>query len=176
MRKFFFPLTVTLCGLLPCLTGVASAQPERIGVVHLRYVLTHSTAGKAAALELKTYVKAQVATFKRAQQRLAVERTLLQKNLPHETKAQQKKDIAAYQRGELALRATYLKTHGRITAKQSALLNPIQQKLLALVRSYAKAHEFAIIFDAGAGTIYATRTDNLTAVILKALNASKKGP
>ncbi|EQD27810.1 outer membrane protein OmpH [mine drainage metagenome] len=175
MRNFFFLLTMTLCGLLPCLTGVASAQPERIGVVDLAYVIAHSTAGKAAAHELKAYVQAQSAAFKRAEQRLTEERTLLQKNLPHETKAQQKKDIAAFQHGELALRATYLKTHNRITAKRDALLNPIQHKLVGLIRHYAKTHEFAIIFDTGAGTIYATRADILTAAILKALNASGKG-
>jgi outer membrane protein len=176
MRKYLFPLTLSLCGLLPGLVGVASAQPERIGVVNMRYVITQSTAGKAAATALQAYVKKQAAAFKRSETRLNEERTLLQKNLPHETKAEQKKDIAAFQRGELALRATYLKTHDKITAKRDALLSPIQQKLVVLIRHYAKTHGFAIIFDTGAGTVYATRADVLTATILKELNASEKAP
>lgn len=176
MRKFLFPLAVALCGLLPCLTVVASAQTERIGVVNIRYVIVESKAGKAAAVELKSYVKAQAAQFKRAEDRLNQERALLRKNLPHETKAQQKKDIAAFQRGELALRASYLKTHDRITAKRATLIKPIQKKLLSLIAQYAKAHKFAIIFDSAAGAIYVKQGYDLTGILLNELNAQDKGP
>ncbi len=176
MQKISVPLILALCGSLTCLTGVASAQPERIGVVNLGFIVAHSTEGKAAAQVLKAYVQKQSAAFKRAEQRLTEERTLLQKNLPHESKVEQKKDIAAFQRGELALRATYLKTHNQITAKRDALLNPIQHRLISLIRHYAKTHGFAIIFDTGEGTIYATRSDILTATILKELNATAKKP
>ena len=153
----------------------AEAQSEKIGVINLLYVVSHSTAGQAASRELKSYVKSQAAAFKRAQDRLHLEDTLLRKNLPHETKAQQKKNIAAYQQGELALRNLYEKTHSRIEAKRVALLNPIRTRLLALIKKYAQANNFAIVFDTAEGTVYAKSQYDLTLLILKDFNQKTAG-
>ena len=153
----------------------ADAQSEKIGVINLLYIVANSTEGKAAALKLKSYVKGQATAFKRAQDRVHLEETLLHKNLPHETKAEQKKNIAAFQRGELALRNLYEKTHSRIEAKRVALLNPIRTRLLALIKGYAKAHGFAIIFDTAEGTVYAEPHYDLTLLILKIFNQKTAG-
>jgi Skp family chaperone for outer membrane proteins len=153
----------------------AEAQSEKIGVINLLYIVSQSTEGQAASRELKSYVKSQAAAFKRAQDRLHLEETLLRKNLPHETKAQQKKNIAAYQRGELALRNLYEKTHSRIEAKRVALLNPIRTRLLAMIKKYAQAHGFSIIFDTAEGTVYAEPQYDLTPLILKDFNQKAPG-
>lgn len=170
MRRFV-PAFVAL-GLMvgPALAQAASSG--KIGVVDVGSVLEHSAAGHEIQGQLQVYGKQLQAQEQQDQTRLKKEQEDLKKNQSIETQAAQKqadekfrKDIQAYQQASQ-------KRQQEFQEKQASLLTPLRAKLDDVVEKYAKRHGFELILDKRAA-IYSAGSIDLTAQVLKALNAAQ---
>jgi Skp family chaperone for outer membrane proteins len=162
-----------LLGALGWAAPRARAGTEKIGIVHLRYVLVHSKAGLSAEKRFVAYRTRIEKQFRVQEKRLAEEQQMLRARLPKESRAARERDIKAFTTGEQNLRKKFLKIRASLYAEHTKLFQPIEKELITVVRRYAAKHGYGLILDGSqAGVVLANGSYDLTPRILAALNAT----
>lgn len=160
--------------LVIIMAGPSWAAEVKIGYLDMQEVLNRSDAGKAAKDQLQDKLK-------KYQEQINLKQTDLQKlkndlekqgmTLNETARAAKEKD---YQQKLKDFQRFTKDAEEDLQARDAEFTKKILETLEKIVQEYGKNNGYAMIFDArAAGMLYADKSANLTAEILKSLNAEK---
>jgi outer membrane protein len=160
--------------VLVMMAGQAWAADTKIGYLDMQQVLNMSEAGKAAKDQLQEKLKKYQDQINLKQADLQKLKNDLEKQgmaLNESARAAKEKD---YQQKLKDFQRFTKDAEEDLQARDAEFTKKILETLEKIVQEFGKKNGFSMIFDArAAGMLYADKTTDLTADILKSLNAAK---
>lgn len=170
-RKLTFLAAAVVATFL--FSSVAMAQ-LKIGVVDLQTAVASTKAGKNAKSKLeKAKNKAESAIEKRAEKIKKMEEEM-QKQMPLMSEGGKKDMLDRYRKEMLELQEMVQQNQVKLAKKRNDLLEPILNKMGAIIQDLALSDGYTMIIDKSAGTVlYHEPTIDLTNEVVKRYNAKK---
>lgn len=167
MKRTLFVLALALA-----LPGVASAQALKIGYINSQNVLAEAPGAK----EAQTQFDADMASYKAEVQKMATELENLVKQYEQQ---QAMLSPAAKQTRETDIRTKQQAYQDRLSEidqraakRQQELVQPVMDKINAVIEAYRAEQGYSLIFDVASGGIVAANpTMDLTTEIIRRLQA-----
>lgn len=168
MRKAMI-LAILFC--LVATTPVMAQEAQKIGVLSLRKILLESNAGKRAHSNLTSTLKPESEALKSEEnqvKQLQEDYKKLAPTLSPEGKGAKARDI---QKRMVDLQQRVSTFQQKAVEKEASLMNPIKEKLVEVIHSYAQRNKFTLVLtDAQGGVIYAASGIDITNEVLAEFN------
>jgi len=157
------------------------AQTMKVAVADIQGALLQTKDGAKAAEEIKAKYGPKEAEFNKRQQDLAAKQSQYQKasnTLSEEAKASAERDIQAMQKN---LQRDADDTKADFQAEEQRLLNPIMEKMRAVLNRYATENQLTMVVDISQGgqgnnVLYADKSVNITAALIAAYDKAESAP
>jgi outer membrane protein len=177
-------LTIAPVVALALAIGAASAsqaQTTKIAVADIQGALLQTKDGAKAAEEIKTKYGPKEAEFNKRQQDLAAKQSQYQKaanTMSDEAKAAAERDIQTMTKN---LQRDADDTKADFQAEEQRLLNPIMEKMRAVLNRYATENQLTMVVDVSQGgqgnnVLFADAASNITAALIAAYDKAESAP
>lgn len=156
------------------LVTTAAAAQTKIGVVDLQTAVASTKAGKSAKSKLeKAKNKAEKSIEERAEKIKKMEEEM-QKQMPLMSEGGKKDMLDRYRKEMLELQEMVQDSQVKLAKKRNEMLEPILNKMGAIIQDLALSDGYTLIIDKSAGTVlYHEPTIDLTNEVIKRYNAQK---
>ncbi len=159
----------------------SQAQTAKVAVADIQGALLQTKDGAKAAAEIKTKYGPKEAEFNKRQQDLAAKQSQYQKasnTMSDEAKAAAERDIQAMTKN---LQRDADDTKADFQAEEQRLLNPIMEKMRAVLNRYATENQLTMVVDISQGgqgnnVLYADAASNITAALITAYDKAESTP
>lgn len=169
MRRYTI-LTAIMSVALMASGAAMAAQAPKIGIIDVRYIITHSKRGEAAKAALQALYNKKKASLDKERKALAAQKEAIDKTKNKKDKATQQL-IAEFQQSAGEFQQHVSAGQNEVSQRESELLQPIGADLKKVVANYAKDHGYTLILnDSSQSVAFAEASYNLNDELVKALD------
>jgi outer membrane protein len=159
----------------------SDAQTMKVAVADIQGALLQTKDGAKAAEQIKAKFGPKEAEFNKRQQELAAKQSQYQKasnTLSEEARASAERDIQAMTKN---LQRDADDAKADFQAEEQRLLNPIMEKMRAVLNRYATENQLTMVVDISQGgqgnnVLYADASVNITAALVTAYDKAESAP
>jgi outer membrane protein len=160
---------------------LSEAQTMKVAVADIQGALLKTRDGAKAAAEIQAKYGPKEAEFNKRQQDLAAKQSQYQKaanTLSDEAKATAERDIQAATKN---LQRDADDTKADFQAEEQRLLNPIMEKMRAVLNRYATENQLTMVVDISQGgqgnnVLFADKSVNITEALITAYDKAEPAP
>jgi len=153
------------------LVGICSAGAGEIGFIDMKTVILQSDAGKAAGLDLQTFIEGKKTQRQEMEGRLQEMQADLKKQAPVLTESAYKEKELAYQKKYRDYKRFIEDTNAEMKLKDEELSRKLIPEVIKVAGAIGKKGGYPCIMDIGSGgLVYYSKERDITKKVIEAYN------